>query len=351
MTDVPLDAYTHIAIKSILQRMEEIAEQCGDKFPLFRRPATEQWKLSTRGSWMGGFWVGLWWLRALVTKSSDDRIRAAHWCSRLEVLLEEPTVNRSFVFWFGPGIGSELHADIQSTQLVHRAAQVLMRGFNERMAAWPLGEGMGGGREGFHLLNVDSLAPLISLMNAGGDPRGISMARKHLNSCLTHLCGMNGAWQSNAVFDASMASLNRDIAGTGLRGQAWAMLGLVESSSCFGCERYLRHALSACDYWRRQWSYLNTTGRRHGGTAPADSCAMAIACVAMLKLWRLIGEPSWLQAQSTRYIEELLTPTVVETGRFVGHYYQTEFGKSELVESPCAMYFLLAVLLIYAGLL
>jgi len=53
-----------------------------------------------------GFWAGLWWRRALISGQEQDKEQALNWSQKLQVWLEEPSINRSFVFWYGSGLGS-----------------------------------------------------------------------------------------------------------------------------------------------------------------------------------------------------------------------------------------------------
>jgi len=341
---MPQNARTQRAIAAIFRRMDEIAAQCGDRFPLFRAAADTQWTLSKRGSWMGGFWAGLWWLKSSVTGNAADRAQAVQWCSRLEALLDEPSVNRSFVFWYGAGLGGRLLDDGTAGQLAQRATQTLLNRFDARLAIWPLGEGMGAGERGRSVLDVDALFPLIALMHAHGGSIGSDLARRHLDSCLIHLTDETGAWRSRKGLDVKHIA-DAQTHPIWPRGQAWAMLGLAEAVRSHGAKRYADAALRACEYWHRQ---CRAPDEPEAWGQP-DPSAVAIACVAMFRLWQRMPEQQWLHQQSCQHLQALLTPDVVQTGQFVGHHYQTRPDTFELVESPCALFFLLeALLCIYA---
>ncbi|KXU38486.1 hypothetical protein AXE65_13005 [Ventosimonas gracilis] len=330
------DARRQHAIAAIFRRMDEMAAQCGEKFPLFRAAADTQWTLSKRGSWMGGFWAGLWWLKASVTDNVADRAHAVRWCMRLEASLDEPSVNRSFVFWYGAGLGNQLHTDAAAGQLAQRATHTLLNRFDETLAVWPLDEGMGAGERGRCMLDLDSLAPLLALMHAHGGSIGRDLAQQHLDSCLTHLADATGAWRSRKVLDVTQTQATP----IWPRGQAWAMLGLAEAACRYGTQRYVDAALRACEYWHRQLCVPEA-----GVWGKPDPSAVAIACVAMFRLWQHMPEQQWLHQQSCLHIDVLLTAEVVQAGVFVGHHYRTRPETSELVESPCALFFLLEALL------
>jgi len=122
------------------------------------------------------------------------------------------------------------------------------------------------------------------------------------------------------------------------------MLGLAEAVRCYDTKRYTNAALRACEYWHRQLC-APESGVWGDGQTHADPSALAIAAVAMFRLWQRMPEQQWLHQQSCQHIQALLTPDVVQTGQFVGHHYQTRPDTFELVESPCALFFLLEALL------
>jgi len=330
--------HQHRAIAAIFRRMDAIAEQCGDQFPLFRAATDSQWTLSRRGSWMGGFWAGLWWLKASMTGAAADRAQAAQWCAKLAALLDEPSINRSFVFWYGAGLGDSLHGDATARALAQRAARAMRESFDAALAVWPLGIGMGAGERGGVTLDVDALAPLVCLIHAHGGQLGRTLAQWHLDSCLKHLADKNGAWRSRRALDMAYAA-ERQAPEIWPRGQAWAMLGLAEAARCYGIKRYADAALRACAYWQQHYA--------SGNNDQADPSALAIAAVAMLRLWQQVPGQDWLHEQSCLHLKTLLTPDVVQTGIFVGHHYQTRPGTAEWVESPCALFFLLQALLLH----
>jgi len=335
------DEHAQRAIAAIFRRMDEIAAQCGDRFPLFRTVADAQWTLSKRGSWMGGFWAGLWWLKTSVTGDAADHAQAVQWCMRLEASLDEPSVNRSFVFWYGAGLGGQLQGDETARQLAQRAARTLLNRFDAQRAIWPLDEGMGAGERGRCMLDVDSLAPLIALMHAHSGSIGSDVAQRHLDSCLTQLTDGTGAWRSRKALDVVHQTPSPPI---WPRGQAWAMLGLAEAARRYGSQRYIDAALRACAYWQQQF-HTSKSGAWGSSQTQPDPSALAIAAVAMFRLWQYTPEQQWLHQQSCQHIQALLTPDVVQTGQFVGHHYQTRPDTFELVESPCALFFLLEALL------
>ncbi len=335
-----------VAIRAIFKRMDEIAAQCGDRFPLFRPSADSLWTLSRRGSWLGGFWAGLWWRRAAYTGSAGDHAAAESWSARLAPSLREPSINRSFVFWYGAAIGHQQSGKGQATeQLANQAALAISEGFNPALGGWTSGSGMGAGKLGTRALNVDALAPTLALLHGYGGSEESTRAQEHLQTCLRHLATEHGAWRTNAVLDAD-DGVEQEAAGAWPRGQAWAMLGLAEAVRLFG-EAYRQPALQACAYWTERWGDTRQPADRTGlQIAPQDLSAQVISATAMLNLSRLIPGEHWLYQQAHMQISAVLdVSNVAETGQFVGHLYHVKADDEQLVESACATFFLLENLL------
>ncbi|WP_418648622.1 hypothetical protein ACNQFN_09190 [Thauera butanivorans] len=335
------------AIHALFKRMDGIAEQCGDRFPLFRADKSTQWTLSRRGSWLGGFWAGLWWLRAAYYGKQNDLDIARTWSARLESSLSEASVNRSFVFWYGAASNRACNTGNAIRQLATRAAQAIAVDFDPSMEAWPVGPGMGVGGAGVHRINVDALAPTLALLHGYGDADGATKANRHLQTCLRHLTTDHGAWRTNAIRNAD-GTISRDEAGVWPRGQAWGMLGMAEAVRLYG-PSYRNAALQACNYWMQRWGRDQDTEN----TPPKilnDPSAHAIAAVAMLRLYPLVPDQHWLLRQSHAQIASILCSSkIAETGQFVGHLYHTGADGEQLVESACATFFLLEALLSMHG--
>ncbi len=330
---MPAQRKRQAVVNALFKQLDSISRQCGEQFPLYRLPRERKWKLSRRGSWLGGFWAGLWWRRAAYTELSEDLDQAAFWSRQLVAQLDEPSLNRSFVFWYGAAFGGRLAQDPSARELALRAADTLARDYRPDIGGWPLGPGMGGGDSGHATLNIDALAPTLALMHLQGDADQRDMARSHLELCLRTLRGENGAWASHARLDED-GSVSRGPAGEWARGQAWAMLGLAEAVGLYG-GAYAAQAREACGYWLRRWG---------SHTGNADPCAMAIASLALLRLWQCLPGMNEWRDLAFKQLEGLLS-SEVQQGCFVGHYYRTGADQEQMVESACATFFLVEALL------
>lgn len=335
------DLSANIAL--IFLRMDSIAAQCQDQFPLFCVAEDSTWKLSRRGSWLGGFWAGMWWRRAAVTRLATDYANARLWTSRLQALLHEPTINRSFVFWYGSCLNRPDHILDTGIDLAAQAAAAILPHFDTRHACWPQGTGMGAGPVGEKLLNIDALAPTLALLHAYGGAIGAQQARIHLETSLHRLAKPSGAWLSNSALDASAVNHVPEFAGAWSRGQAWAMLGMAEAVRLFG-QDFKAPALQTCHFWMEH----------HGSqvqmekTQPVqDPSASLIAAVALFKLRQSIPDQEWLAQEARTLLATLMaTHDLNKNGRFVGQRYRVSPGQDILVESNCANFFLLEALLL-----
>lgn len=328
----------HAALDAVYRRLDLIAAQCGEQFPLYCLPRAN-WKLSRRGSWLGGMWTALWWRRAQASGTQEDLQQARDWCRRLEAQLHEPSLNRSFVFAYGAALGSRLHADEDAYALACRAAGALAADYRSDLPGWMLGPGMGGGERGASILDIDALAPTLALLHVPGDASLQAMARSHLQLCVDTLATPSGAWAAHASLNAQ-GQLQAVAPGTWARGQAWAMLGLAEAVRLYG-SAYAQAAERACDYWLQRWGEAACRAMRT--PAELDPCAVAIASLAMLRLWQYLPGRSEWREHACRQIAELLHLTL-NNGRFCGHYYRTGPDQAQLVESPCALFFLVEAL-------
>ncbi|MEJ8641349.1 hypothetical protein WKI68_07435 [Streptomyces sp. MS1.HAVA.3] len=51
------------ALADAIERVAVTGAAVGSRFPLYAEPGDGRWTTTGRGSWTGGFWAGLLWLR------------------------------------------------------------------------------------------------------------------------------------------------------------------------------------------------------------------------------------------------------------------------------------------------
>nr|WSX50655.1 hypothetical protein OG409_17910 [Streptomyces sp. NBC_00974] len=168
------------ALAEVLDRVAVTAAEAGERFPLYADPDTGRWTTTGRGSWAGGFWAGLLWLRARHTGDPADRAAASACTARLAGWADADTSTRGLILWYAtaPAVG-----DTGARELRERAAEACLAGFDAELGLVPWGSAFGGPRL---LARVDGVPGLVPLLAAAG-PAGPAAAAAHLERHLT-LC-------------------------------------------------------------------------------------------------------------------------------------------------------------------
>ncbi|ABC29621.1 conserved hypothetical protein [Hahella chejuensis KCTC 2396] len=349
------------AIALLTRRLDVIDAQCGAGFPLFS-PDGAHWKVSSGGSWMGGFWAGCWGLRALVSESAKDRDKALTLCAALSDKLQADTLNRSLIFWYGPALCGRWFSDPDAQHLASQAATAVASSFDPELGYMPLGCDMGGGVDGRQRLSVDSLAATIQLMQVNDDEALDKAARAHTDAlvaaCFTASGACSAEAQSTLQQEPRQSILQAlDRPGGWSRGQAWAMLGLSHAAIHWGSP-YLDYARAACVYWRRSRRTPFPADRPERSDSLSDPSATLIAAIAILSLSELLDDGDSWRAYAAQQIAALVRSSyfvrrdgAAHPGAFKGACYRTGPAGCELVESPWSSFFLLQALCMLAGLI
>lgn len=343
--DRPLNSVeTQRAIEAILARLEQIEAVCGEDFPLYNDGA---WKVSAGGSWLGGFWAGLWWLRAVHYGRQADRQQALRIAKRLRDKLDSDTHHRALIFWYGAGLGAQLLADPEAAALAGEAAQRLAHAFDPVLGCIPLGREMGGGAQGDRSLSIDPLAATLNLFALGNAPDLLSLGRQHLQASFRACAGGPGAWSSHALNEQGQWLVG-DLAGDWSRGQAWAMLGLGVGARLYGVP-FHDDAQRASQYWLHSRSVQAPLNRLDQPDGPHDPCAAAMASLALQAQALEQADGQVLQQEAGRVLAAIVRSGDFVDGRFNGHCYRTSATTEQKVESACGSFFLLAALMAWAA--
>lgn len=339
------------AIEALLLRLEAIEQACGEAFPLYSPALEDRWTLSSGGSWLGGFWAGLWWLRARVSGAAADRDKAIRIGQRLADKLQAPTLNRSMIFWYGLAPGALWFEHAESRQLLEQAGAALAPAFSQTLGCIPLGCDMGGGPDGDRRIAIDTLAPTLRLLAYHPQGSVRQLASQHVQGTLDACGNGQGAYCGSAQH-VQGRMLAQEPAGLWSRGQAWAMLGLVQAAGVYG-EPFLSEATRACEYWQQTRPEALPANRLDQPEAGEDPSAAVIAALAMLGLDGLAGQSRPWRAQAERLLAAVLRSRYVvldgeSAGLFGGMHYRTREGEG-LVESSCSSFFLLFALLVLDG--
>lgn len=335
------------AITAIIRRMDQIQASCADGFPLYCTGPDSHWKVSVGGSWLGGFWAGLWWLRAHRSALAGDRRQARQITERLRDKLDSATHHRSLIFHYGAELGSCLLDDALADELAEQAVQHLARAFDPLLGCIALGRDMGGGKQGDHCLSIDPLAATLQLFARRSDPRLLSLGRQQLLASFRACASGDGAWSSQARHESGHWRAD-DRPGDWSRGQAWAMLGLGVGARLYGAP-YSLDAVRACQYWQRSRALDAPLNRLSQPQGPDDPCAAAMVSLALQGLAPLVPDGEVLHLQAGAQLAAIIRSGDFQEGCFVGHCYRTSATGEQKVESACGSFFLLAALLVWTG--
>lgn len=282
------------ALSAVMERIAGTAAQVGERFPLYADPADGRWKTTGRGSWAGGFWAGLLWLRARYTGDPADRRAAAACAARLAPWADADTATRGLIFWYGtaPAVG-----DGAAEQLRERAASATLASFDPGLGIVPWGDAFGGPRL---LARADGVPGTVPLLAGIAPGTAAAHLHRHLDLCV----GPAGERQPPAwKFDGSGWLPCEEPRPGWARGRAWLLLAVadallspeVAAQDSPRLEAAARRLLAGSDVLRGRFvppaDAIDPTG-------PLDTSAAAITAVALLKLARVPAD--WSLACSYR---------------------------------------------------
>ena len=278
------------ALAALLGRVRATHATVGDRYPLYADPDTAAWTTTRRGSWTGGYWVGLLWLLAIVEGRVEDRAIAGEWTRRLLAHVETDTVTRGMTFWYGAAIGDLLVSDVGARDVAMLGARRLADAYDSELDLIATGTGLGAGAPA---ATIDGVVGLVALLGWAArrsrDPALRSIAQRHATSHLELCLRADGSIRAHA--DPGRHARRRDgPPAHWARGQAWGMLAFTQAAQWLS-PSYLPAAVRAADWWLGQtdpsrparWDLDDPAG-------PVDSSASALAAVALLRLDALTAD-------------------------------------------------------------
>ncbi|WP_412078901.1 sugar ABC transporter permease [Streptomyces xanthophaeus] len=283
-------AWAGRALAAVLERVAVTAAQVGPRFPLYAEPGDGRWTTTGRGSWTGGFWAGLLWLRARSTGAETDRRAAAACTARLGPWAEADTATRGLILWYGTAPAAD---DGEAAALRAHAARACLAAYDPALGIVPWGGALGGPRL---LARADAVPGMVPLL-AGAGPQGAAAAAGHLRRHLGLCLGPAGeerapAWEFAGGTGWRPCAEPRP--GWG-RGRAWLLLAVADALLLPEVAAHLpddrlaraaRHLLAQGDVLTGRLVPPAEAARPDG---PPDTSAAAIAAVALLKLARVPG--------------------------------------------------------------
>ncbi|MFG2989051.1 sugar ABC transporter permease [Streptomyces sp. NPDC048257] len=292
------------AFAAVMERVAVTAGAVGTRFPLYADPQDGRWTTTGRGSWTGGFWAGLLWLRARYTGDGADRRAAAACTARLAPWVRADTATRGLIFWYGTAPAGD---DTEATALRDRAAAAVLSAHDGELGLVPWGDALGGPRM---LARVDGVPGTVPLLTGAG-PHGAAAAAAHLHRHLDLCLGANPPVLRPALRLDGAAGWQpcADPPPGWSRGRAWLLLAVADA--------LLRPDLAAAGSTARLHEAAELLLEQGGfppcGLVPAadearphgplDTSAAAITAVALLKLARVPGPRA---AQSAYRAETIL---------------------------------------------
>ena len=342
---------TEAAVEALIGRVAVIESVVGERFPLSADPATGRWTTTVRGSWTGGFWVGLLWLRAALTDARADRDAAAGWAARLLPRAADDTDTRAMTFWYGAGIGHRLTGSERARAVAMTGATAVADAFDAGRGLVPVGSALYRSGE-VPLASPDSLAAIVGLMaSADGVVSGASsLAATHARTVIGLCVADDGAGQAVAR-PACLEPTRRPI--TRARGQAWTMLGCAVAAERLG-EPFHEPAVRTATWWLRQVRGSHPTPAMIGtDECPPDSSAAAIAAAALMTVAGLPHldrrEAAEFRAAAASLIYLLSDVHLDASGVLRDGCYDLAAGVAVADELIWGTYFAMAVLSVHCG--
>lgn len=314
------------ALGAVLDRVKVTAAGTGDRFPLFADPGSGRWTTTRRGSWTGGFWAGLLWLRARYTGDPMDRRVAIACTDRLAGWERADTAARGLIFWYGtmPAAGEPRIAVMRE-----RAALACLDAYDDELGLVPWGSAFGGLRPQARADGVPGLVPLLAMVD---EQAAASHLRRHLELCLG-LRPFRWSWRHDREENWTACT---DPPSGWSRGRAWLLLGVAEGS----------HLLSAIELADAAGALapvaLVPPADEAFPSGPCDTSAAAITASALFGLGH--------QERAVAVLEELVRSHVTDDGRLLDGCYDLGSGVAPRHELIWGNFFLAYALAALTGL-
>ncbi|MFI9612849.1 sugar ABC transporter permease [Streptomyces sp. NPDC052023] len=321
--DAQCPAWARPALESVLGRVAVTRAGVGDRFPLYADPFG-RWTTTGRGSWTGGFWAGLQWLRARSTGDPADREAARLCTARLTGWTEKDTATRGLIFWYGTVL-----ADGGALTVRERAARACRAAFDGELGLVPWGSAFGGPRL---LARADGVPGLVPLLATVDPEAAVSHLRRHLDLCLGQR-PRHWSWQHDQT---AGWTAGEDPPPGWSRGPAWLLLAVAEAVRHVG---FGELADVTAELMSGDLVPLADAARPDG---PRDTSAAAVTATALL----LLGHRS----RAVAVLEELVRSHLTGDGRLLDGCYDLASATAVRHELIWGDFFLAYALALLTGL-
>ncbi|MFF5213281.1 hypothetical protein [Streptosporangium sp. NPDC000396] len=319
------------ALSEVLERAGTVEADAGGRWPLYADSVSGRWTTTARGSWAGGFWAGLLWLRAIMSGDPADRATAIDRTASLDPWIEADTGTRGLIFWYGTAFGVAT-GDAPAATLRDRAAHACLDAYVPELGLVPWGGAFGGPRE---LARVDGLPGLPRLLRLAG-PGGAEAARTQLDLQFGLTAGgrrLHPAWQ--ALPDGTWHP-HPDPPPGWSRTAAWLSLAVADTGDGARRRKLLAHPEVAARFAAGSPAVPLV---RPGGLP--DTSAAAIEAVAALKLAARADqdEAARLRDRAATVLRELVSAHLRD-GRLLDGCYDLNHGAATSHELVWGDFFL-----------
>ncbi len=333
------------ALAALLRRVTVVAEDVGDRFPLYADPSSGRWKTTRRGSWTGGFWAGWWWLRSEATGHPGDLRTVHRWCRRLHPRASDDTVTRGMTFWYGAGAVAAAGGDPVARQVADAGAVALAGAFEPRRNLIVVGNAFQASVT--PKAAIDALAGTVRLLGFAADngrPDMDSLALRHTREHVRLLVGGDG--RVTPEVDLSRPVDGEGGAGSWSRGQAWGVLGLAAAARRW--DEFVVPARRAAGWWLEQFGAGVPPAVLGHPQGPRDTSAAAIVAAGLLDLSTVTGEDRWASAAGS-IVDRLIRGHLDDEGVLRDGCYDLAAGVGIRHELVWGSFFLTGVLATLTG--
>ncbi|MGY3203321.1 sugar ABC transporter permease [Streptomyces sp. TE5632] len=309
----PVPAWAAPALDSLLARVAGTRAEVGDRFPLCADPDTGVWRTTARGSWTGGFWAGLLWLRARRTGDAADRATARACTARLADWAGADTATRGLILWYGTLLADD------DLGLGDRGARACLDAFDPELGLVPWGSAFGGPRL---RARVDGVPGMVALLAVSDPEAARSHLRRHLELCLGKR-PFHWSWRHTP--GAGWLACADPPPGWS-RGPAWLLLALAEAARLPGGDEFAGHVASLVP------EHLVPPADTARPDGPRDTSAAAVTASALL----LLGH----RDRAVAVLEELVDRHLTADGRLLDGCYDLAAGTAVRHELIWGTFFL-----------
>ncbi len=284
-----------------------------DLYPHAAPSTTGVWQGTREGMWTSGFWAGLLWQEAALSRQPTDVETATQWTLRLAPHLDRKTHDIGFVFSSSAVLAWEIGKVAACRDLALQAADRLAAMWLPEIGVIPVGV-QAEIAAGLDDVTIDCMVNLPLLWwawQATGEERFRMIAMHHADRTATWHVKEDGRIIQSTHFDPKTGQVTKQETHQGsgregcwTRGQAWGVYGFAAAYRATGEERYGEVADRAATYYfQRAGNHLipfycfDDPDQPH---VPRDSSAAAITCAGLWILAEQAQDPILRQRSRDR---------------------------------------------------